>query len=341
MKKFFIVLALIMGVQTQADAQLLKKIGNAIDKGAKKLDQVTDALSKAAGGNQSQTGNNNKAEKLISSVKVGPTTVASYGDLQGMAINWIGAYRIYGSNDVAMRYQHVNTSGIRLSIAEGEGYGTAYAIDTQGQRYANTHFFMGGKGMSYSNGCIMTPGTKDLVVLTFRGVPLGISNLQSVFIGATVGCVDQNTAGHYGSYRITNIPISLLPSMTAKGVFGEQKVLIGSSIASLPKSISFLYDNYTVKTEEDEGEKITTVTFTLKGRETMTAISNDQKTIANIDVLTPNVHVLVGESYYTCGSLMSRMKMERGILKDEYDNVSYQNIFFDEDTEGKICAIHI
>lgn len=133
-------------------------------------------------------------------------------------------------------------------------------------------------------------------------------------------------------------------TMTANGIYGEHKVLIGSAISALPKSFAGLYDAYTVSTEDDEGETITTITFTQGGRETMTAIGYDQKTVANIDVSTPNVYVLVGKTYYTCGSKMSSLKNEPGVKVDDNDYgtiVSYQGMFFDEDDRGYICAIHI
>lgn len=130
-------------------------------------------------------------------------------------------------------------------------------------------------------------------------------------------------------------------TITAKGIFGEQKLLIGSAISALPKTFTNLYDSYAISTEDDEGETTTIITFTLNGKETITAISYDQNTIANIDVITPNVCVLVGSNYYTCGSRMSSLKGESGTTTDDYGNVSYQNMYFDEDTEGNICAIHI
>ena len=69
---------------------------------------------------------------------------------------------------------------------------------------------------------------------------------------------------------------------------------------------------------------------------------SDQKTIANIDVRTPNVYARVGRNYYSCGNQMRFLKGESGVTEDpDYGQVSYQGLYFDEDTEGNICTIHI
>ena len=152
----------------------------------------------------------------------------------------------------------------------------------------------------------------------------------------------QQTGGHHYSFRINDAPISILPAVTAKGIYGQQKVLIGQTIASLPKAFPYVYDAYTVSTEEDEGETTTIVTFTLNGQETMTAISNDNKTIANIDIRTSAVYAKVGRNYYCCGNQMRFLKGERGTSEDpDYGQVSYQGMYFDEDEQGNICTIHI
>ena len=118
-------------------------------------------------------------------------------------------------------------------------------------------------------------------------------------------------------------------------------MLIGQTIASIPKAFPYLYDAYTLSKEDDEGETITTVSFTLKGQETMTAVSYDNTTIANITVTTPNVNAKVKDTYYTCGTQHNLLKSIYGVEVDDYGRASYQGIYFDEDDDGKICSIQI
>ncbi len=333
-----------MGVQTQADAQFLKKLGDAIEKGTKKLDQATEKLDKALGGSQTQNAGtaNANTKAVTKTFQSGPTSIKTEGDLRGLEISWVGASRIYGSNSVSLRYRHVNNGDQRLRIGLGEGNGSTltYAIDGQSRRYGCENVFIGGKGLNYANGCIMEIGTRDLVVLRFDNVGTSVGSFETVVAGGTVGY--ESSSWNYVTLTATNIPISILPAITAKGVFGEQKVLIGQNIADLPKTFSNLYDAYTVSKEEDEDETTTIITFTLKGQETMTAIVGDQNTIDNIDVHSTNVYARVGREYYSCGSQIRFLKSESGVAEDpDYGQVSYQGLYFDEDTEGNICTIHI
>ena len=344
MKKILIALALIMGVQTGADAQLLKKLGDALDKGAKKLDQATEKLDKALGGSQKQsTGSttNTTSKAITKTIQSGPTSIKTEGDMRGLEISWIGASRIYGSNSVSLRYRNIHNGDQRLNIGIGEGYGKTptYAIDGQSRRYGCVHVYIGGMGMGYACSCKMEAGTRDLVALRFDNVGTSVGSFETVVVSGTVGYTSSDW-NHF-ILTATNIPISILPAITAKGVFGEQKVLIGQTIASIPKAFPYLYDAYTLSKEDDEGETITTVSFTLKGQETMTAVSYDNTTIANITVTTPNVNAKVKDTYYTCGTQHNLLKSIYGVEVDDYGRASYQGIYFDEDDDGKICSIQI
>lgn len=333
MKKIIVAITLLTGVQIHADAQILKKIGNAIDKAAKTTEQVLGSS------NNNQNKSKDGANKPVSQMKVGDTSIKISGDMYGLELNWIGAQRIYGSTNVNLKYQLFNKSDSERNVALGESNSNVYVIDQGGNRYICTNVFLSGKGMQYSNQGNIAAGTKDLHVLRFSEVPTSVTRLDNAIFGILVYA--GTAVWNIPEITLSNIPISLLPSITAKGICGEQKVLIGSAISQLPKTFAHLYDDFTINTEDDESETITTINFTYGGKTVMTAISNDQKTIANIDVYTPDVYVRVDGIYYTCGDKFNRIKYANGITKDDYGNVSYQNIYFDEDTNGNLCAIHI
>lgn len=346
MKKIFIALVLCLGVQTQADAQFLKKLGDAIEKGAKKLNQTAEKLDKALGGSQTQgsgtaanaSNQTNKEDQMIGqTVKIGQSTLAKFGDNPCVDINWQGLYRIYGSTIVSASFQLINMGELRVSVSWHDS-ARNYALDTQGRQYRDEAALAANRTVGPYH---LEPGAKALYSFNYEDVPASVQEMQMVLLGVNSN-LGQQTGGHHYSFRINDAPISILPAVTAKGIYGQQKVLIGQTIASLPKVFPYVYDAYTVSTEEDEGETTTIVTFTLNGQETMTAISNDNKTIANIDIRTSAVYAKVGRNYYCCGNQMRFLKGERGTSEDpDYGQVSYQGIYFDKDEQGNICAIHI
>lgn len=342
MKKILILLALCMGVQTQADAQFLKKLGDAIEKGAKKLDQATEKLDKALGGSQTQSGGTSqqtsKEGKMIGQpVKIGQSTLSKYGDNPGVDINWQGLYRIYGNTVVTAYFQLINEGELKVSMGLVDS-DRNYALDPQGRQYWDEAAMAGNRRVgAYS----LQPGAKALYTFNYQDVPASIKEMQMVLLGATSSIGEQG-AGHYYSFRINDAPISILPLITAKGIYGQQQLLKGQAIADLPKTFPGLYDAFSVSTEDDEGETTTIITFTLQGQETATAISNDQKTIANLDVRGANIYARVGRNYYSCGNQMRFLKGESGVTEDpDYGQVSYQGLYFDEDDQGNICTIHI
>lgn len=334
-KKILLLCLLTAGFQASADAQLLKKIGKALDK-------VANAAEALTGNNkqQSTTQTNGEDKQIGQPIQIGPATLTLHGDNLGVGFRWIRAERIKGSTAVTLRFQLENQAGVKLGIGMGEGYAPAYILDQQGNRYAPSYVRFAGMTMQYAISGWLAPDATDASAMQFGGVPTTLSTLQMAYIG--VQHHPENSGGHQCSFRLKNVPISLLPIVNAKGVFGEQEVRVGQTIASLPKTFGGLYDAYTITKEEDEGEVITTVNFTLGGRDVMTAISNDERTIANIDVSSADVYVLVNQKYYTCGSRMANLKFENGVQVDEdYGQVSYQGMYFDEDIDGNICTIHI
>ena len=348
MKRLLIFILMLGAVQMQADAQLLKKLGKAIDKGLEKLDKAADALEKVAGGVPQQTQNTstNKnrqtadAGKVIGQpVKIGQSTLTKLGDNPGVDINWQGLYRIYGNTVVTAYFQLVNKGELKAGISF-DGSTKNYALDNQGRQYWDEAAMAGNRRIGANS---IEPGTKSLYTFNYVDVPASVKEMQMVLFGLMSYIGNQGQWHEYG-FRINDAPIRVLPAVTAKGIVGEEQVLVGQSIAQLPKSFPMLYDRYTVSTEDDEGDVITIVTFTLEGQEVMSAVSYDRKTIDNISLTTAKVYFRVGQSYYTCGTPMNKIKYTSGVQTDETDYgtiVSYQNMTFDEDTDGNICTVHI
>jgi len=128
--------------------------------------------------------------------------------------------------------------------------------------------------------------------------------------------------------------------LTSQGVGA---ITIDANINKLPKSIEGLYDKVTVKSEynEVEDEKTTTATFTLKGKEVMTAMADDNGKIIYIGVSSKDVAVKIGDTYFQVGSSVKELLKAKGVKKDESYAAVYDGIQFNQDASGKIYDMSI
>lgn len=128
--------------------------------------------------------------------------------------------------------------------------------------------------------------------------------------------------------------------LTAQGIGA---ITIGANINKLPKSIEGLYDKVSVKSEynEVEDEKTTTATFTLKGKEVLTAMAYDDGKITYIGASSKDVAVKIGDAYFHVGSSVKELLKAKGVKKDESYAAVYNGIQFNQDGSGKIYDISI
>lgn len=128
--------------------------------------------------------------------------------------------------------------------------------------------------------------------------------------------------------------------LTSQGVGA---ITIGANINKLPKSIEGLYDKVSVNSEynEVEDEKTTTATFTLKGKEVLTAMAADDGKIIYIGVSSKDVAVKIGDAYFHVGSSVKELLKAKGVKKDENYAAVYNGIQFNQDGSGKIYDISI
>lgn len=339
MKTIIIALFLLAGNQTQADAQFLKKLGKALDKVA----AATESLTQKANTTQTTNADEDIDERLVGKpVKVGVSTVSTHGDNQGLVINWLGAERIKGSDNVTVHYQLINQAGLTLNVSMGSAgkQGGTYLLDQQGRKYSETLINMGGLSMRYDNGCEIAADTKIRCSTTFENVPNTVNNLQMAYLSYSL-TVGSETWGHGGSFRIKDIPIRQLPIINAKGIFGETQVRLGDKIASLPKTFDGLYDTYTIGNEDFEGETYQVLTFTLNGKETMSAISYDNQTIDYIIVKSPNVYCLIHKRYYTCGSNIDYEESQSDFSMNDYGCPIYNGMTFNKELDENGETSHI
>ena len=290
MKKIFIALILITGVHCQANAQFFKKLGNAIEKASKTVDEVANAVL-----GDSDTSTSNKKKQKTKSYQLGDTKVSIIGENPGVTMTSLHATRVYGSKDVILNMQLYNSSDDSWKIYSE--INMCVAVDDNGNQFTKGGLDMGyGKFDIYRTSNTILDDTKLNTRLLFNYVNIDDTRFKRVEMNYYYLDHDYHTCD--GTFRLDNVPITLLPSLKSDGVYGEGKVLIGSAISSLPQAIPYMYDNYTVSkfTNNDKDYKL--VTFTLGGEVMFKGISADQTTISYICVDTPHVQFKVGENFY-------------------------------------------
>lgn len=130
--------------------------------------------------------------------------------------------------------------------------------------------------------------------------------------------------------------------MTAKGV---GPVAIGVKVGSLPKTADGLYDHIAVTSEYNPVEQDTTTTasFTLAGKEVLSATIDSDGKIACISTESALVGVKVGTAYFKPGMALAQLRRAKGVRRDPngvYAAV-YGSIQFDGNAAGRIHAISV
>jgi hypothetical protein len=302
MKKILIALLLITGAQGQVNAQFLKKLGNAIEKASKTIDNVADAV---LGENNSNSNSNNKERMIGKAYKIGETKISQYGKKDsGIRITDVSATRVYGSLKVILNYQLYNSTEYTYDIIMGlyETGGGSILVDDNGNQYAHGWTDLGEGGETFSlYDCQKNAKLLDDTKMNCRLLISDVSAKVVRFKRADlpIAYIKKNQTFHdNGRFRLENIPITLLPSLKADGVHGEGAVLLGDSIKAIPQSIYMMYDRYTVTDYPHQGKNFKLLTFFKEGEIMFQALSYDRETIAMMYLETPNVPFKVGDNFY-------------------------------------------
>lgn len=128
--------------------------------------------------------------------------------------------------------------------------------------------------------------------------------------------------------------------MTDKGV---DKITLGADINKLPKSVEGLYDKVVVKSEYNamEDETTTTATFTLKGKEVMTAMADEANKVCYVAVQAPGVGVKIGNATFEVGTPVNDVLKANGVKKDDTYAAVYGKVQFEADVNNKVCNISV
>lgn len=130
--------------------------------------------------------------------------------------------------------------------------------------------------------------------------------------------------------------------MTAKGV---GPVALGAKVSTLPKAVDGLYDHIKVTSEYDPVEQDTTTlaSFTLGGKEVISATVDSDGKIIYISSESALVGVKVGTAYFKPGMPLAQLRRAKGVRRDPSGTYAavYAGINFDGNTAGRIHAISV
>ena len=318
-----LLLILLMGVQTQADAQFFKKLGNAIDKAAKKVDQVASTV---LGEPSTNTTGNNEARAVGKPYQIGDTKVTIRGEsMPDIVISDLSAARIYGDNRVLFNFQLNNTSmekSYSINMGIGDNDHTIF-VDANGNQFSHGWTDLGNDPFTLYD-CTKNAKILDDTKLNCRmliaEVPTRVTafkrgDLHISFMGS------QDTWPTRVFYRLDNIPIKLRPCLRRDGVHGEADILLGSTIASLPNAVDSIYDSYTVQDYEFAGKATKLVTFTLGNEPVLYALSYNHTTLDLMVLNSSHICFKVGEHYYRVGSFLTYEDAKFCTKQDEHNLV--------------------
>ena len=304
MKKLILLLILAMGVNTQAEAQFFKKLGNAIDKAAKTVDKAANTV---LGDSKTSNNSNNEPKAAGKPYLIGETKVTVNGqNMPDIIISDLSAARIYSDTRVLLNFQLNNTSkeySYSFNLGIGDNDATVF-VDASGNQYSHGWTDLGEHSFTLydcTNNCKILDDTKLNCRMLIVNVPTRVTAFKRGELYASYFGPHDSWPNNI-SYRLDNIPIKLRPCLQRDGVHGEADILIGSTIASLPNAVDSIYDSYTVQDYEFADKACKLVTFTLENEPVLYALSYDHSTLALMILEVPHISFKVGEHYYRIGS---------------------------------------
>ena len=151
---------------------------------------------------------------------------------------------------------------------------------------------------------------------------------------------NQNANNTTGSDAIGTTTAVEEPEQSAELVLTNQGIgdilQLGMAIDKLPAQVEGLYDKFVVGQDNDEGETITVVYFTLNDKDVMAGVSDDDKTIGTLSITSDKVFLQSGDKAWHVGDKPDGLK-----FNDEYQNYEHDGIIIDTDAQGRIYSFLI
>ncbi len=308
-----IALSLFAGTLT-AEAQFLKKLGDALDKAANALGKKSDdALGRQLG-------------KTIS---IGSMTMAAYGDNPGVGFNFGRCYR--QGDKVVLTFQYPNQGNRDVENVWIRNYDddATTVAGRDGRQYQIVGIALGERESSEGVTVTVPRGGAADGSLVISGVPESETVLGRVVFRST-GQYPMDAVLHRYAFVLDNVTIepqaqaataadAAMPAggwkLTAAGV---GPVKIGASVSSLPASVAGLYSRARI----DGGS----IYFELDGADVMYAETSGGR-ITGLQVSGRNVGLEVGNRTFRVGDDADALKAQPGVSGNSYnDDAEYRGV---------------
>lgn len=312
-----ILAAIMLAGTLPAEAQFLKKLGNALEK----LDKASKSGKKDANGGLGR--------QLGKSISVGSMTMTAYGDNPGVGFNFGRCYR--DGDRVILTFQYPNQGKRDVENVWIRNYGddatTVYGRG--GVAYRIGYIEFGGRESSEGVSANVPNGGYANGHLVIEGVPETETTLDKVVFRST-GQYPMDAVTHRYAFVLQNVTIEPQQSASAGGDVtmpaggwkitkeGVGPVRIGASATSLPASVAGLYS----KRRIEDGS----VYFELDGEDVMYAETSGGK-ITGLQVSGRNVGLDVNGKTFRTGDDTDALKALKGVKGNSYsDDAEYEGV---------------
>ncbi|MDD6227555.1 MAG: hypothetical protein PUA94_00745 [Bacteroidales bacterium] len=319
-KTLAIALAAVVVCTAPADAQFLKKLGNALNKGKNALEKVANSTSST----QSSYG-----KQLGKSIKLGDMTMTAYGDNPGVGFNFDTCLR--DGNNVILYFQLPNQCGRDIENVWIRNYepNETEAFNANGSKYTVARIAFGDRGSN--EGLTVNIPANGYVngAIVITGVPADVKELHKVVFRLS-GQYVMDAVTHSYTFVLDNVAIkdkeadstqSVSYTKPAEGWMmtseGVGPVKLGASVKSLPAKVDGLY------TKMEDG------CYFYNGDEQVMYVELNGDKIRGISVCGKNVGIKIGGKIFRVGGDSDVLKTQPGVKGVSYnDDADYNGIHF-------------
>jgi len=283
-----------------AEAQILKKLGNALDKIA----------------SSSQT-LNKEGRKLGKTVVIGDMKMSAFGDNPGVGYNFGGCERQGESVIVGIQFTNPKCAEPMSIGMYNYGERPVQVFGPDGQPYEVALISL--DGSSSSEGVSKTIPVNGTLTgfISVKGVPATVKTLDKVMIRCS-GHPEMDAVNKSFSFVLENVAVT--EPQTAAPIQLSQKgiapVLISTMVNTIPQKVNGVYDSVNRNTEDFEGEQMTVLEFINNGQIVFSATADETGKIWQIQTQSPSVFVEVGGRRFKVGDKIAPLKSVKGVVVD-------------------------
>lgn len=314
-----------------AEAQFLKKLGDALEK----IDNAVKSGKKDANGGLGR--------QLGKSIKVGSMTMTAYGDNPGVGFNFGRCCREGDRVILAFQYPNQGKQDVENVWIRNYGDDATMVYGRGGVSYRIVQIGLGGRESSEGVSVNVPNGGYANGYLVIEGVPASETTLERVVFRSS-GQYPMDASTHRYAFVLQDVTIEPQQEATAQADVtmpaggwrlsrtGVGPVQIDASASSLPASVAGLYS----KRRVEDGS----VYFELDGEDVMYAETSGGR-ITQLHVSGRNVGLEVNGKMFRVGDDTDALKALKGVKGNSYsDDAEYDGVrIVGHDSEIQILEI--